>query len=66
METVLAYQNAKSNQVPALDGILAYIAQQKLGAGSVNNRYVTVRRKNLFALEGDTHTSLKKPSRCKS
>ena len=31
-ETFLAYQNATSNQVPALDGMLAYIAQQKLGA----------------------------------
>ena len=59
VETFLAYQNAKSNHVPALDGILAYIAQQKLGAGSVTNRYVTVKRKNLFAFEGDTHVTQK-------
>ena len=39
--------------------MLAYIAQQKLGAGSVTNRYVTVRRKNLFAFEGDTHVTQK-------
>ena len=41
VETFLAYPNATSNQVPALDGMLAYIAQQKLGAGNVTNRYVT-------------------------
>ena len=29
VETFLAYPNATSNQVPALDGILAYIAQQR-------------------------------------
>ena len=35
VETFLTYQNATSNQVPALDGMLAYIAQQqKLGAGA--------------------------------
>ena len=59
VETFLAYQNATSNQVPALDGMLAYIAQQKLGAGSVTNRYVTVRRKNFFTIEGDTHVTQK-------
>ena len=59
VETFLAYQNATSNQVPALDGMLAYIAQQKLGVGSVNNRYVAVRRKNFFTIEGDTHVTQK-------
>ena len=59
VETFLAYQNATSNQVPALDGMLAYIAQQKLGVGSVNNRYVTVKRKNFFTTEGDTHVTQK-------
>ena len=34
VETFLAYPNATSNQVPALDGILAYIAQQKLARGT--------------------------------
>ena len=59
VETFLAYQNATSNQVPALDGMLAYIAQQKLGAGNVTNRYVTVKRKNFFTTEGDTHVTQK-------
>ena len=59
VETFLTYPNATSNQVPALDGMLAYIAQQKLGVGSVNNRYVTVRRKNFFTIEGDTHVTQK-------
>ena len=66
VETFLAYPNATSKQVPALDGMLAYIAQQKLGVGSVNNRYVTVKRKNFFTIEGDTHTSLNYWLRCKS
>ena len=40
--------------------MVAYIAQQqKLGAGSVTNRYVTVRRKNFFTIEGDTHVTQK-------
>ena len=59
VETFLAYPNATSNQMPALDGMLAYIAQQKLGAGSVNNRYVTVRRTNFFTVDGDTHVTQK-------
>ena len=59
VETFLAYQNATSNQVPALDGMLVYIAQQKLGAGKVTNRYVTVKRKNFFTTEGDTHVTQK-------
>ena len=59
VETFLTYPNATSNQVPALDGMLAYIAQQKIGAGNVTNRYVTVRRKNLFTIEGDTHVTQK-------
>ena len=59
VETFLTYPNATSNQVPALDGMLAYIAQQKLGAGNVTNRYVTVKRKNFFTTEGDTHVTQK-------
>ena len=59
VETFLAYQNATSSQVPALDGMLAYIAQQKLGVGSVTNRYVSVKRKNYFTYEGDTHVTTK-------
>ena len=59
VETFLTYPNATSNQVPALDGILAYIVQQKLGAGSVTNRYVSVKRKNFFTVEGDTHVTQK-------
>ena len=54
VETFLAYPNATSGQVPDLEGILAYIAQQqRLGAGSVTNRYV----KNFFTKEGDTHVA---------
>ena len=60
VETFLAYPNATSNQVPELEGILADIAQQqKLGAGSVTNRYVSVKRKNFFTIEGDTHVTRK-------
>ena len=59
VETFLAYPNATSTQVPELEGILAYIAQQKLGAGNVTDRYVTVRRKNFFTIEGDTHVTQK-------
>ena len=58
VETSLAYPNATSRQVPDLAGILAYIAQQqRLGAGSVTNRYVSVKRKNFFTTEGDTHVT---------
>ena len=59
VETFLAYPNATPRQVPELEGILAYIAQQKLGAGSVTNRYVSVKRKNFFTIEGDTHVTQK-------
>ena len=60
IDTFLAYPNANSKQVPALDGILAYIALQKLGgAGFTNNKYVSVRRKNYFTYEGDTHVTKK-------
>ena len=59
VETFLTCPNATSNQVPALDGMLGYIAQQKLGAGNVTNRYVTVKRKNFFTTEGDTHVTQK-------
>ena len=45
IDTFLAYPNANSKQVPALDGILVYIAEQKLGgAAGVTNRYVTIHR----------------------
>ena len=59
VETFLTYPNATTNQVPDLDGMLAYIAQQKLGAGNVTNRYITVKRKNSFSTEGDTHVTQK-------
>ena len=59
VETLLLYPNATSSQVPALDGLLAYIAQQKLGGAGVTNRYVNVRRKNYFTYEGDTHVTTK-------
>ena len=60
IDTFLAYPNANSKQVPALDGILAYIAQQKLGgAAGVTNRYVTIHRKNYSVFEGDTHVTKK-------
>ena len=39
IDKFLAYPNANSNQVPALDRILAYIAQQKLGGAGVTNKY---------------------------
>ena len=60
VERFLAYPNVTSNQVPALDGMLAYIAQQqKLGAGCVTNRYVSVKRNNFFTTEGDAHITTK-------
>ena len=60
VDTYLVYPNATSKQVPALDGLLAYIAQQKLGgAAGVTNRYVSVKRKNFFTYEGDTHVTKK-------
>jgi len=59
IDTYLAYPNANSKQVPALDGILAYIAQQKLGGAGVTNKYFSVRRKNYFTYEGDTHVTKK-------
>ena len=60
VETFLTYPNANSRHVPALDGILAYIAQQRLGgAPSVTNRYVTVHRNNYSVFEGDTHVTKK-------
>ena len=34
VETFLAYTSATSNQVPALDGMLAYIAQQSSARGA--------------------------------
>ena len=55
IDTFLAYPNANSKQVPALDGILAYIAQQKLGGAGVTNKYFSVRRKNYC----DTHVTKK-------
>ena len=60
IDTFLAYPNANSRQVLALDGILAYIVQQKLGgAAGVMNRYVTIHRKNYSVFEGDTHVTKK-------
>ena len=60
IDTFLAYPNANSKQVPALDGILAYIAQQKLGgAAGVTKRYVTIHRKNYSDFEGDSHVTKK-------
>ena len=59
VETLLTYPNAKSGQVPDLQGILAYIAQQKLAGTGVTNRYVSVKRKNFFITEGDTHITKK-------
>ena len=59
IDVVLQYPNPNSHQVPALDGILAYIAQQKLGGAGVTNKYFSVRRKNYFTYEGDTHVTKK-------
>ena len=59
-EIDIQYPNLNSHQLPALDGILAYIAQQKLGgAAGVTNKYFSVRRKNYFTYEGDTHVTKK-------
>ena len=58
-DTHLVYPNPTANQVPALDGILAYIAQQKLGgAAGVTNKYFSVKRKNYSIFEGDSYTRL--------
>ena len=62
VDTLLHYQNPTSKQVPALDGILAYIAQQKLSGGTgtgVTNRYVTINRKNMMIYEGDSYITSK-------
>ena len=60
IDTHLVYPNPKANQVPALDGILAYIAQQKLGgAAGVTNKYFSVRRKNYSIFEGDSYITKK-------
>ena len=60
VETILTYPNATSEQVPDLQGILAYIAQQqKLVGTGMTNRYVSVKRKNFFITEGDTHITKK-------
>ena len=59
VETRLVYENPTSNHVPALDGILAFIKQEKLAGPGVTNRYVSVKRKNYFISEGDEHITKK-------
>ena len=62
VDMLLQYPNPTSKQVPALDGILAYIAQQKLSGGSgtgVTNRYVTINRKSMTIYEGDSYITTK-------
>jgi hypothetical protein len=46
VDVILTYPNPLPDEVPSLAGIVAYIEQEKLGAGSVNNKYYNVTRTN--------------------
>ena len=46
IDVILTYPDATQEQVPSLAGIVAYIEQEKLGTGSVNNKYYNLTRNN--------------------
>ncbi len=46
VDIILTYPDPQPEEVPSLAGIVAYIEQEKLGAGSVNNKYYTIHRTN--------------------
>jgi hypothetical protein len=46
-DELLAYEAPSNDQVPALVDLLDYIEQERLGAGTVVNKYFTVNRKNM-------------------
>ena len=44
VDIILTYPDPQPQEVPSLAGIVAYIEQEKLGTGSVNNKYYTIHR----------------------
>jgi hypothetical protein len=51
IDIIYAYPDATVEQVPSLSGIVAYIAQEKLGEGSVNNKFYTIHRTNTAIIQ---------------
>jgi hypothetical protein len=51
VDIILTYPHPQSGQVPDLAGIVAYIEQEKLGAGAVNNKYYNINRTNTAILQ---------------
>ena len=46
VDVILTYPHPRPGDVPDLAGIVAFIEQEKLGAGSVNNKYYNINRTN--------------------
>jgi hypothetical protein len=55
-DELLVYEAPSNDQVPALADILQFI-EQRLGAGTVVNKYYTVNRKNISLLQPETITT---------
>ncbi len=51
VDVILTYPNPPSEQVPSLAGHVAYIEQEKLGAGSVNNQFYTIHNTNTSIIQ---------------
>jgi hypothetical protein len=51
VDIILTYPHPQPGQVPDLAGIVAYIEQEKLGAGAVNNRYYNINRTNTAIIQ---------------
>ncbi len=51
VDIIRTYPNPQAEEVPSLAGIVAYIEQEKLGAGSVNNKYYNVTRTNTAIIQ---------------
>ncbi len=51
VDVILTYPNPLPDEVLSLSGIVAYIEQEKLGAGSVNNKYYNVTRTNTAIIQ---------------
>jgi hypothetical protein len=51
VDIILTYPHPRPGDVPDLAGIVAYIEQEKLGAGSVNNKYYNINRTNTAILQ---------------
>ena len=48
---ILVYEAPTNDQVPALADLVAYIEQERLGAGTTVNRYYTINRTNTALLQ---------------